>query len=58
MSMGSFTKGVALGIAAGAAVSMLISPGQSRKIRHMRKNAGKTIKSFGCAANSLAHFFR
>lgn len=44
---GTFVKGIATGMAVGAAVSMVGNPFASRKRQKMRKNATKALHAVG-----------
>jgi len=45
-SIGTFTKGIATGMAVGAAVGMITRPMDIRKRARMKKNASKALRAF------------
>ena len=45
-TIGTFTKGIATGMAVGAAVGMITKPMDIRKRARMKKNASKVLRAF------------
>jgi len=45
-AIGTFTKGIATGMAVGAAVGMITKPMDIRKRARMKKNAAKALRAF------------
>ena len=46
-AIGTFTKGIATGMAVGAAVSMIARPMDIRKRARMKKNASRALRAVG-----------
>lgn len=56
MNNGSFYTGIAAGILVGAAVSMVINPMEEKKMRSMKKNVAKTMRTIGAVADTVGMF--
>ncbi len=54
----SFVKGVAAGMAVGAAVSMIGNPFENRKRTVLKKNAGKALKAIGGLMNNAQYLMK
>lgn len=54
----TFTKGIATGMAVGAAVSMLGNPMGARKKMRMKKNATKAMRAMGELIQNAQYMFK
>lgn len=51
--MNNFYKGVLAGIVVGAAVSLISGPMETKKVRAVKRNVGKTMRTVGQVIDSL-----
>lgn len=56
--VGSFTKGIATGMAIGAAVSMIGNPMNARKRIRAKKNAQKAVRAVGELVQNAQYMFK
>lgn len=56
--VGTFTKGVATGMAVGTAVGMIGNPFESRRRKNMKKNAMKTMRAVGELVQNAQYMFK
>ncbi|HEX2938159.1 MAG TPA: hypothetical protein VHO66_04490 [Ruminiclostridium sp.] len=57
-TFGTFSKGIATGIAVGTAVSMIARPMDIRKRARMKKNAARTIRAIGEVVSNVQNIVR
>lgn len=57
-TIGTFTKGIATGIAVGTAVGMIARPMDIRKRARMKKNASKALHAVGEIVSNAQNMMR
>ena len=57
MSFNSFIKGVGIGVAAGAVLTIVTSSGKKRNMHSLRGRAGRAVKAIGEVVESITDNF-